>query len=150
MKPKLSALLSTAVLAAGTLMAQTPAAPQTDSTAQARHARGLNRMGTILGLSDSQKAQAQLIFDAERQAAQPLLAQMRTLRQALHTAATGGAGDVDALSAQMGTLTGQLTAIHTKSMAQFHAILTPDQQTKADAMRGPGGFGFMRGGPHQQ
>ena len=96
-------------------------------------------MSTVLGLSDAQKTQAQSIFDAQRQAAQPLHKQIRTVRQSLRSAATGGGGDVDQLSSQLGTLTGQLAAIRAKSMAQFHAMLTPDQQAKAQALRRMGG-----------
>ena len=127
MKHRILSALSVTALAAGMLLADTPAA-------QNRQGRGIERMSTVLGLTDAQKAQAKAIFDAEHQAAQPLFKQIRTLRQSLHSAATGGGGDVDQLSSQLGTLTGQLSAIHTKSMAQFYAMLTPDQQTKAQAL----------------
>lgn len=134
MKHRILTLLSVTALAAGMLLADTPAV-------QNHQGRGVDRISTVLGLTDAQKTQAKAIFAAERLAVKPLFQQVRTVRQSLHSAATGGGGDVDQLSSQLGTLTGQLSAIHTKSMAQFYAILTPDQQTKAQALL-PG----MRGG----
>jgi Spy/CpxP family protein refolding chaperone len=129
MRYRILTALSVTVLAAGMLLADTPAAPNHPG-----QGRGVERMATVLGLTDAQKTQAQAIFTAERQAVKPLFQQVRTVRQSLHTAATGGGGDVDQLSSQLGTLTGQLSAIHTKSIAQFYALLTPDQQTKAQAL----------------
>ncbi len=129
MKHRIFTALSVTVLAAGMLLADTPAAQNHQGPG-----RGVERMATVLGLTDAQKTQATAIFTAERQAVKPLFQQVRTVRQSLHTAATGGGGDVDQLSSQLGTLTGQLAAIHTKSMAQFYALLTPDQQTKAQAL----------------
>ena len=137
MKHRILTAFSVTALAAGLLLADTPAA-------QGHRGRGIERISTVLGLTDAQKTQAQAIFDAERQSAQPLYKQVRTVRQSLHGAATGGGGDVDQLSSQLGTLTGQLSAIHTKSMAQFYAMLTPDQQAKAQALRRMGG---QRRGP---
>lgn len=133
MKHRILTALSVTALAAGMLLADTPAVQGH------RGGRGIERMATVLGLTDAQKTQAKAIFDAERQAAQPLFQQVRTLRQSLRGAATGAGGDVDQLSSQLGTLTGQLSAIHTKSMAQFYALLTPDQQAKAQALRPMGG-----------
>jgi Spy/CpxP family protein refolding chaperone len=127
MKHRILTALSVTVLAAGMLLADTPAV-------QGHRGHGIDRIATVLGLTDAQKTQATAIFAAERQAVQPLVQQVRTLRQSLHGAATGAGGDVDQLSSQLGTVTGQLSAIHTKSMAQFYAILTPDQQTKAQAL----------------
>lgn len=131
-----------AALAGSMLLAQTPApTPGTSPHGQHSAAGRLDRMSIVLGLSDAQKTQAKAIFDAEHQAAKPLFQQVRTLRQSLRKAVTTGTGDIDQLSSQLGTVTGQLTAIRTKAMAQFYALLTPDQQTKAQAMAG------HRGGP---
>lgn len=133
-----------AVLAGTLLVAQTP------GTSPGRQSGGhrIDRMSTILGLNDAQKAQAKAIFEAEHQAAQPLFQQMHTLRQSLGAAVTDGKGDIDQLSSQLGALTGQLTAIRTKARAQFYAMLTPDQQTKAQAFAGQH-EGRFRGGPRQ-
>ena len=133
MKHRILTALSVTALAAGMLLADTPAAVQGNRGSR------IQRMAIVLGLTDAQKTQAKSIFDAGPQAAQPLFKQIRTVRQSLHSAATGGGGDVDQLSSQLGTLTGQLAAIHTQSMAQFYALLTPDQQAKAQALRRTGG-----------
>ena len=129
MKHRILTALSVTALAAGMLLADTPAA------VQGRQGNRIERMATVLGLTDAQKTQAKSIFNAARQAAQPLYQQARTLRQSLHGAATGAGGDVEQLSSQLGVVTGQLAAIHTKSRAQFYALLTPDQQAKAQALR---------------
>ena len=132
MKHRILTALSVAAVAGGLLLADTPAV-------QNHQGRRIERISTVLGLTDAQKTQAKAIFDAERQAVQPLFQQARTLRQSLRGAATGAGGDIDQLSSQLGTVTGQLSAIHTKSMAQFYAMLTPDQQTKAQALKRMGG-----------
>jgi Spy/CpxP family protein refolding chaperone len=133
--------IALAALAGGMLLAQTQG---TQPGRQHGAGRRLDRMSTVLGLNDAQKTQAKSIFDAEHQAAKPLFQQMRTLHQSLRSAVTTGNGNIDQLSGQLGTLTGQVAGIHAKSMAQFYAMLTPDQQAKAQAM-GPLG-GRFRGG----
>jgi Spy/CpxP family protein refolding chaperone len=91
-----------------------------------------DRLTSDLNLTDSQKQQAQQIFQSARQSAEPIHAQLKQNRQALHAAAKSGASDaeIDKLANNTGTLVGQTTAIHTKSMAQLYKILTPEQQQK--------------------
>ena len=43
--------------------------------------------------------------------------------------------EIDQLSVQIGSLMGQMTAVHTMAFAKFYALLTPDQRTKAQEMR---------------
>ncbi len=90
MKHRILTALSVTALAGGLLLA--------DTAVQSHRGRGMERISTVLGLTDAQKTQAKAIFDAEHQSAQPLFQQVRTVRQSLRSAATGGGGDVDQLS----------------------------------------------------
>lgn len=102
-----------------------------------------------LNLTADQKAQAKSIFDAQRQAAQPIQDQLDTARKALYAAAKSGAADaqLEQLAAAEAPLLGQLEGVRAKAFAKFYAILTPEQKQKIDSMPG-GGMGFgMMGGP---
>ena len=63
---------------------------------------------------------------------------------------------IDRAAAQLGTLQGQMAAIHAKTQAKFLATLTADQKKKLETLGesrgpggmspgGPGGFGGPRG-----
>lgn len=99
---------------------------------------GIGFLAGYLNLTDAQKTQAEAIFDAAKAAAEPVRGRMTSAREALETAVKGAKSDaeIDALSATVGTLSGQLTAIHSKAMVKFRAILTPEQITKLDSREG--------------
>ncbi len=110
----------------------------------------IDRLASLLNLTDAQKSQAATIFGNAAQAAQPLRQQMRDTRKTLQDAVrANNTAQIDQLSNTLGTLTGQLTAIENKAEANFIAILTPDQQDKlpnGGFFGGPGpGPGFGRG-----
>lgn len=109
--------------------------------------RRLNFLAGYLSLTDSQKAQAQTIFDNAATASETVRGQMESARTNLKTAvkANAAAAEIDRLSAVIGTLHGQATAIQAKAEAQFYALLTTDQKAKYDEMPGPGAGG--PGGP---
>src|SRR5260370_8546355 len=93
----------------------------------------IDRFAAKLNLTDAQKQQAQSIFAAARQSAQPVRAQIAQDRQALAAAVKSGSqADIDRISHDMGPLLAQASAIHSKAFAQFYAILTPDQKSKMD------------------
>lgn len=93
----------------------------------------LKRLVQTLALTDDQKQQAKTIFETARSQAQPLAQQLQADRQALATAIQAGdTAAIQSLSAKMGTLRGQVLAIRSQGMAQFFALLTPDQKTKAE------------------
>jgi Spy/CpxP family protein refolding chaperone len=106
-------------------------------------------MTTLLSLSSSQQAQATKIFTDAQTAAKAVNTSMRTARTSLDAAVKkNDLGAIEQLSAQIGTLEGQMTSINSKAEASFYASLTPEQQTKADTLRathggmgGPGGRG---------
>ena len=119
--------------------------PDPTTAAQNRVAR----LTTLLDLTTAQAAQATTIFTNSLTAISPLQATLKTDRQTLETAISVNALSViDQISANMGTVTGQITAIQSKAEAALYAILTPAQQAKVaqlGGLGGPGGFGG-RGG----
>lgn len=101
-------------------------------------------MAGYLNLTDAQKTQAEAIFSAARTAAAPVRGQLTSAREALQAAVKARKTDaeIDALSAPIGSLTAQLTAIQAKAMVKFRAILTPEQITKLDSREGRRGPRF--------
>jgi Spy/CpxP family protein refolding chaperone len=130
------------------LLAFPLAAWQSDSPASRR----LNFLAGYLSLTDAQKAAAQTIFDSAAAASETVRGQMESARTTLDTAikATASDAELDRLSAAIGTLSGQMTAIHAKAESKFYALLTADQKAKYNEMPGrgagrPGGASGGRG-----
>ena len=120
----------------------TPPDPQT--MAQMR----VNRLATLLSLTDAQKATALTIFTNATTASEGIQSTLRSARESLADAVKKNPGLIDGLASQIGIYEGQLIAIDSKAEAAFYAILTPDQQTKYDNMPGGGPGGRMGpGGP---
>jgi Spy/CpxP family protein refolding chaperone len=116
---------------------------------QAMINRRVDFLATMLNLTDTQKTKAIAIFTDAHTSSQSVRSNLRTNHDALADAVKkNDTAAIDTLALTAGTLVGQLTAIESKADAAFYAILTPDQQTKYDAMphRGPGGPGGP-GGP---
>ena len=138
-----------------TALAILPALPvlaQRGRPADGGSSRRLDYLAGYLELSDTQKQQAQSIFDAAEQAKTTLGGQLNSSRDALRAAAKANQSDaeLDRLAAATGALEGQLAAIDAKAFSKFYALLTADQKTKHDEMgnragagRGPGA-GFRR------
>jgi Spy/CpxP family protein refolding chaperone len=105
----------------------------------------VNSLARRLTLTDVQKTNATAIFTDAYTASQGPQASLEGTRQTLSDAVKKNeTASIDQLSATLGALTGQVTAINSKAEAAFYLILTPDQQAKYDTMpqrglRGPGG-----------
>ena len=129
-----------AALAAGMAMAQTPATPAqpgagTRQNWAARKGAGRQRMLRALNLTDAQKQQAKTIFQQARQNAQPLAQQLKQNRESLAAAVKANdVAQIHSLTAQQGTLRGQVMGIRSEAMAKFYNILTPEQKAKSDQM----------------
>ena len=124
----------TAALAAGMALAQ--AGPAQGPGKGAGRMMVRNRMFHALNLTDAQKQQAKDIFSRARETAAPVAKQLRENRQALSAAVQANdTGRIQHLSAQQGTLQGQLLTIRSEAMAQFVATLTPEQKAKAAEAR---------------
>ena len=106
----------------------------------------LDYLAGYLSLTDAQKTQAKAIFDAAATAAETARGQADSARTALNTAIKANASDaeLDRLSAAIGVIHGQITAIHAKAEAKFYNLLTAEQKAKYDA-RGSGGPRGPRG-----
>jgi Spy/CpxP family protein refolding chaperone len=88
-----------------------------------------------LNLTDSQKQQAKAIFQQTRETTKPIADQLKQNHEALTAAIkANNVAQIDSLSAQQGTLRGQLLAARSEGRAKFYALLTPDQKAKADQM----------------
>lgn len=128
-----------AAMAAGMALAQAPTAPAQPNNSQARVGMRKairQRMMQALNLTDAQKQQAKSIFQQARQSAQPLRAQLKQNRAALTAAVKADdVAQIHTLSAQRGTLEGQLLGIRSEAQAKFYSSLTPEQKAKADQMR---------------
>ena len=125
-------LIAICAIAAGIVLAQSATTTITTTTAPPR-ARVLRRLVQTLALTGDQKQQAKTILQTARTQAQPLAQQLQADRQALATAIQAGdTATIQSLSAKMGTLRGQVLAIRSQGMAQFFALLTQDQKTKAE------------------
>ncbi len=136
-------------LAAATMFT---AMAQTSTTTTSGSSRRLDYLTGYLSLTDAQKAAAKAIFDAADAAATTAEGSRAAAQTALKTAIKANAADaeLERLSAAIGTIEGQVTAIHAKAEAKFYALLTAEQKTKYDALTTPGGGGPGGGGrgPH--
>jgi len=104
--------------------------------------RQVERLTQSLSLTTAQQGQATSIFTASQTANQTVMTELRTARTSLAAAVkSNDSNAIATLSAQIGTLTGQMTANTSKADAAFYAILTPDQQAKYT----PGSGGFVGG-----
>jgi Spy/CpxP family protein refolding chaperone len=149
-------LAGAAALVAGMAFGQNPPASSQQQPYRQRGQAGgtmqretmVDRLSTELNLTPTQKQQAEQIFGASRQAAQPVHDQLRQQRQALASAVkANNTSDIDRISNSMGPLMAQATANRAKAFAQFYQILTPEQKTAMDARM----EGMMEGrGPHAQ
>lgn len=109
----------------------------------------VNMLANRLNLTDAQKTQAVTIYTDAVTASENLRSNLRTTHQSIRDAVKkNNSSEIESLSASVGTITGQLTAINAKADAAFYQILTADQKATYDSMPmgGPGGMGGMGGG----
>jgi len=114
--------------------AKAPEAPAAQTPAAQAPARAHSRREMLqsLDLTIAQKQQAKTIFRNTRRTVQPLAQQLQQDRQSLQAAVQpGDTAQIQQLSAAMGTLHGQMLGARSVGMAQFYALLTPDQKAKA-------------------
>jgi Spy/CpxP family protein refolding chaperone len=118
-----------------------PAFAQT-ATPRTRPGR-LDFLAGYLSLTDAQKTQAQALFDAASSASETARGQLESASTALQTAVKANQSDaeLDRLSAAIGVIHGQMTAINAKAQAKFYALLTAEQKAKYDQLGDRGGDG---------
>ncbi len=153
MDRRFSLIRGIAVLAActGLAVAQGPPNPPEAGEPGAGMMNRVDKIATVLGLSEGQKTQVKSIFQSSFSQAQPLFTQLRDNHKAIEQLVKGGASanfdqQLQNLANTQASLSSQLTMIHAKGMAQVWNLLTPDQRQKADQLRELFGPGFG-GGP---
>jgi Spy/CpxP family protein refolding chaperone len=139
------------LLTAGLVFTQAPG-PGNPGSPAGWLANRLDRVATVLSLTDDQKAQVKTIFDNALGQSKSLFPQMRQNRQAIEqlvkSGTTGAAFDtqLQTLASTQASLASQRTVIYAKALAQVWNLLTPAQQEKAaqlhDLLR-PGRGGMM-------
>lgn len=165
MHKRLVATAALAAMAVGLAYAQAPGrtrrlaqGQRAQTNAEQMQQRHVQRLATLLDLTEAQKQQTAAIFENARQQASAVAPQVRTAETSLRDAVkANNVAQIDSLAAEIGRLHGQMRAIRAKSDAEFYALLTPEQRQKYDELRpgpmmrmpGPGrpGPGPMRGGP---
>lgn len=125
-------------LAAGAVLAQTPAAGTTGPTGR------MDKLATLLDLTDSQKTQVQTILQEQHTQMKQLHSQMKAQWQAAKAAGTKPD------FAQMRT---EFRQLHQNTLTQLSKVLSSTQLTKFKTLesmmhhRGFGHRGFGGGGP---
>jgi len=125
---------------------------------QGRKGQRLEMMSTVLDLSNEQKQQVEVLWTQQRQENQQLREQIRASRTALHkveTAETFNEADFRTQAAKQAELKTEMMVRKAKLKQKMFALLTTEQQEKADKLgdlrsgngRGNGrhggrGFGF--------
>jgi Spy/CpxP family protein refolding chaperone len=114
------------------------------------HGRGAagNRLDYLTGyltLTETQVAQAKTIFEAESSAIATARGQLEGAQTALSDAVKANKSDaeIDRLASAVGSISGNISAIHAKATVKFAAILTSAQKDKFFAMRDRGTPGAM-------
>lgn len=145
----LPCVLSVALCAATMAMAQVRGGV---AGAQANPARMVEArvamLAQALGLTEPQKAQAAKLFSDAQEANRRYREEIQVARQELQTAVK--ANDLAAIernARDIGSATGEMTAIEARAQAAFYALLTAEQKVRYDQMpargfgMGPGGMG---------
>jgi hypothetical protein len=151
---KLSRVIAIGAVLAATMIAQRPFGVLTSSTPPDPATVVANQVARLtqrLTLTAAQATQATTIFTNALTAVTPLETTLNTDWTSLQAAVkSNSTATIDTLSASIGTVTGQITAIQNKADAAFYATLSTAQQAILDASGGLGHGGFDgpgRGGP---
>jgi Spy/CpxP family protein refolding chaperone len=89
-----------------------------------------------LGLSDQQKTQIKTIFQGHKADMQGFAARMQPARQALNAAIVGGdEATIRSAAAGVAAVEADMAVFRATVRAQVFAVLTPDQQAKANQLQ---------------
>lgn len=126
------ALTVAGVLAAGAVWAQATG----HGPFAGRRAHRLELLATYLDMTDAQRTQAKAIMDASRTATQPLMQQLAQGHQAMAAAvkANKPQADLKTIADGQASLVSQVAVQKALAVEQIWALLTPDQQAKADKL----------------
>lgn len=104
----------------------------------------LEKMSTVLDLTETQQEQIKALFDKQYRDHQPLREQMQAARDAVRearTAETFNEADFRTKAAKQAELKIEMMVQREKMKQELYAILTPEQQEKAETLRGLMGGG---------
>lgn len=146
MRGILTRCAAVAVLAAGMMLAQTAAPPAQPPPG---HAYRIQQLSQLLELTPDQQNQAQVIMQQARDAAMPLVQQLRQNRQQIDQLIESGNTaqfnqQVQQFASSQGNLAGQLALIRANAMEQFYTMLNPQQRQRAVAL-----YKLMMGHHHE-
>ena len=137
MKTRYLAIVVALVLAAGAITAV--CAARAGGHGNMMFGRHMGWIARKLDLTDAQKTQIQSLIQAERPNFQPLVKQLAANHQQMLVATRGGNFDeaqVNILANQQAQTLAQLMVIRERVISKvYNTVLTPDQKTKADALR---------------
>ncbi len=141
MKKLTTAFLAIALVAVGTIFVFAQKADGDKGKFKrgfGHHHGGFERLAKKLDLSDAQKAQVKQIKEAGKAKVQPLRENMKSIRQQLNAATADGnfnEAQVQTLATQQANIMAQLTVERERTKSQIYAVLTPEQQTQAKALK---------------
>ena len=121
----------------------------TPPTAEQMIERRADRLTNLLSLTATQVTTVKELFTAEQTAMSGQRTALETAHSALQTAVQNNAPDaqIDIAAAQVGTVQGQIAAVHAKTQAKLFAALTAEQRQKLQSSGEGRGFGGMMGVP---
>lgn len=123
---------------------QRPGLRMNDEQHQQRQEQQFEKMAIILDLTESQKQELQTLREKQQQQQQTRRAEMQASREKLHSAATGSdfnEAEFRTIAQQHANLKTEMMVEGAKSRRQMMAVLSPEQQQKAEELRDLGGAG---------
>ena len=102
------------------------------------HRAGFAKFAEKLNLTDAQKEQIKQITETSKAKVQPLMENMKTIRQQLKEATADGQfneAQVQALATQQANISAQLIVERERTKTQIFQVLTPEQQAQAKQMK---------------
>lgn len=120
---------------------------------EGRMERHLDKMAVILDLTDQQKGQIKDLFEKKWQDRQTMRAEMQISRDALRAYKQGkefNESEFRAIAQKHADLKTEMMVKRAKTKQQLFAVLTPEQQQKAEKLRAMHGESFFgkHGGGH--
>jgi Spy/CpxP family protein refolding chaperone len=137
MRGILTRYAAAAVLSAGMMFAQQVGGPPAQQPEG--QAYRIQQLAQVLDLTPDQQTQAQTIMQQARDAALPVMQQLRQNRQQLRQLIEAGNTaqfnqQVQQFATTQGNLHGQLALIRARAMEQFFTMLNPQQRQRAIAL----------------
>ena len=140
MKKLVTAFIAIALVAIGSIFvfAQKADGNKGHRRGFGHHRGGFGRLAKQLNLTDVQKEQMKQIKETSKAKVQPLRENLKSIHQQLETATADGKFDeaqVQNLATQQANIMAQLTVEKERAKSQMFAVLTPEQQTQAKAIK---------------